>query len=67
MQNIKTKDFQKKLSDNGYEPVRQKGSHTVYEAKRTITDSLSVPTNDKTINGCLAKRLEKQIEDFMRR
>jgi predicted RNA binding protein YcfA (HicA-like mRNA interferase family) len=67
MQNIATRDFQRKLSANGYEPVRKNGSHTVYEAKRTITDSMSVPTADKTINGCMAKRLEKQMNDFLRR
>jgi predicted RNA binding protein YcfA (HicA-like mRNA interferase family) len=67
MQNIKTTDFQRKLSDNGYKPIRQKGSHTVYEAKRIIVDSMSVPTSNKTINGCMAKRLEKQMEDFRKR
>jgi predicted RNA binding protein YcfA (HicA-like mRNA interferase family) len=67
MQNVTTREFKRKLQENGYKPIRMNGSHTVYEAKRTITDSMSVPTADKTINGCIAKRLEKQIADFMRR
>jgi predicted RNA binding protein YcfA (HicA-like mRNA interferase family) len=67
MQNVATKDFQGKLAQNGYRPIRHKGSHTIYEASRTITDSMSVPTADKTINGCMAKRLTKQMEDFLRR
>jgi predicted RNA binding protein YcfA (HicA-like mRNA interferase family) len=64
MQNVKTADFQRKLSSNGYELVRTKGSHAIYEASRTITDSITIPTASKTINGCLAKRLEKQMETF---
>ena len=62
MQNVDTRDFQAFLSENGYKPVRHNGSHTVYE--KTITDSVSVPTSNKTINGCMAKRLKKQIEKF---
>lgn len=62
MQNVDTREFVKKLKDSGYKPVRKKGSHTIYE--KTITDSISIPTSDKTINGCMAKRLEKQIKNF---
>lgn len=64
MQNVDTRDFQSFLSRNGYKPVRKNGSHTVYE--KTITDSVSVPTSSKTINGCMAKRLQKQVENFGR-
>jgi predicted RNA binding protein YcfA (HicA-like mRNA interferase family) len=67
MQNVPTREFQRKLIANGYEPVRKNGSHTIYEAERTITDSMSVPTADREINGCLARRLEQQMEKFVRR
>ena len=62
MQNIDTRDFQTMLKEHGYKPVRTHGSHTVYE--KTVTDSISVPTSGKTINGCMAQRLQKQIKDF---
>jgi predicted RNA binding protein YcfA (HicA-like mRNA interferase family) len=67
MQNISTREFQGKLAQNGYLPKRHNGSHTIYEAERTIIDCISIPTSNKTINGCMAKRLEKQMNDFLRR
>lgn len=62
MQNVDTRKFQSYLSDKGYKPVRRNGSHVIYE--KTITDSVSVPVGSKTICGTLAKRLQKQIENF---
>jgi predicted RNA binding protein YcfA (HicA-like mRNA interferase family) len=67
MQNVATRKFQKELTQNGYKPIRQNGSHMIYEASRTIKDSISIPTTEKTINGCMAKRLTKQMEDFLNR
>ena len=62
MQNVDTRKFQKYLTDKGYKPVRQNGSHTIYE--KTISNTVSVPTTGKTICGTMAKRLKKQVEDF---
>jgi predicted RNA binding protein YcfA (HicA-like mRNA interferase family) len=62
MQNMKTKDLQRKLSDKGYKVVRKCGSHTVYE--KVVKDTVSVPTSSSEVNGCLAKKIEKQINNF---
>jgi predicted RNA binding protein YcfA (HicA-like mRNA interferase family) len=64
MQDPKRKDFQDLLKEYGYEPVRNKGSHTIYECKRTLTNSISVPTSKGKINGALAGKLIKKIEKF---
>jgi predicted RNA binding protein YcfA (HicA-like mRNA interferase family) len=64
MQNIKTKDLQRKLSEKGYKAVRKCGSHTVYE--KVMKDTVSVPTSASEVNGCLAKKIEKQIDRFCR-
>jgi predicted RNA binding protein YcfA (HicA-like mRNA interferase family) len=67
MQNVETDKFQKALTKNGYQLIRQNGSHKIYEASRTIKDSISIPATKKTINGCMAKRLTKQMENFLSR
>lgn len=67
MQNIKTADFQRELSNHGYKPLRTKGSHTIYEAERVIKDSMCVPTADREINGALAQKLTRQMENFSKR
>lgn len=59
MQNVKTREFLSTLKANGYEPVRQKGSHTIFQ--KVVTHTLSVPTSDKTINGALCSKLMKQM------
>jgi predicted RNA binding protein YcfA (HicA-like mRNA interferase family) len=64
MQNVKTKDLQRKLSDNGYQVIRKCGSHTIYE--KVVKDTVSVPTSQSEVNGALAKKIEKQIGRFGR-
>ena len=65
MQNMDTKEFQKCLENYDYKRVRSNGSsHVVYEREIVIKDTISVPVNGKTINGPMAKRLLKQMQDF---
>jgi len=65
MQNMDTREMQKALEKYDYKKVRSSGSsHVVYEREVVIKDTISIPTNSKTINGPLAKRLLKQMQDF---
>lgn len=65
MQNMDTRDFQKLLKEYGYKQVRHNGgSHVVYEREETVKDTISIPQNSKTVNGPMASRLVKQMQDF---
>ena len=65
MQNMNIRDFQNMLKNYGYKKVRQNGSsHSVYEREVIMKDSIAVPENGKTINGPMASRLVKQMQDF---
>ena len=65
MQNMSLRDFQNLLKEFGYKKVRQNGSsHVVYEREVTVKDSISIPENNKTVNGPMASRLVKQMQDF---
>lgn len=65
MQNMDKRDFDKMLNAYGYKKVRQNGtSHSVYVREVTVKDTISVPSNNKTINGPMAQRLVKQMQDF---
>lgn len=65
MQDMNRRDMQRLLSDYGYKKVRQNGtSHAVYEREVTVKDTISIPESNKTINGCMAQRLCKQMEKF---
>ena len=67
MQNIETRQFQKLLSEYGYKKVRSSGSsHTVYEREVTVKNVISIPTNNKMLNGPMGQRLIKQIAEFDR-
>jgi len=58
MNNYRVSDFKKVLKAKGYKFSRQNGSHRVYtNGKKTI----SFPANNKELNGCLAKRLLKEM------
>ena len=65
MQNMDLRNFQNLLKEFGYKKVRQNGSsHSVYEREVTVKDVISVPENGKTINGPMANRLVRQMQDF---
>ena len=65
MQNMDLRNFQSMLKEYGYKKVRQNGSsHSVYEREVTVKDTISVPENGKTINGPMANRLVRQMQDF---
>lgn len=73
MQNMDMNKFLRIISDYGYKKVRQNGgSHGIYERvvlvrvgnkEVTLKDTISVPTG-KTVNGCMARRLIKQMDGF---
>ena len=52
------RDFTDILKANGYKKDRGNGGHEIWE--RTITDSISIPVHDRSINGGIARRLIKQ-------
>jgi len=65
MQNMDLRKFQEILKQYGYKKVRQNGSsHSVYEREVVLKDSISVVENGKTINGPMADRHIKHMQDF---
>lgn len=52
------KKFRDALERKGFEKDRIKGGHEVWERK--VTQSITIPTHDKEINGPMAKRLDKE-------
>lgn len=61
MQNINTNNLKKILSENGYSPDRQRGSHIIYKKKGF--NPVSIPVGKRTICGPMAKRIIKQVRD----
>ena len=65
MQDMDTREMQKALNNYAYKKVRSNGSsHVIYEREVVVKDTISIPTNGKTISGPMAKRLLKQMRDF---
>lgn len=70
MQNMDTREMKKMLEQYDYRRVRSNGSsHVIYVREATVNgkkykDSISIPTNSKTISGPMAKRLTRQIQEF---
>lgn len=57
MQNMKSREFERVLRENGFHRVRQEGSHVIFERKQTI----SVPLTKDEVSGPMAKRLLGEI------
>lgn len=65
MQNMDKRDFYKLLKEFGYKKTRDTGSsHVIYEREVTIKDTISIPEAKKEINGPMADRLRKQMQNF---
>lgn len=58
MQNVKTRQFEKRLLVNGYHYLRTKGSHATYQnaAGRILT----IPIASSEINACIVRKLVKE-------
>lgn len=58
MQDPKTRDFIRKLREQGYDVVRTTGGHAIYSNGQR---SIPVPVHNVTVNGLLARRIFKEI------
>ena len=59
MQNYNTNELKKVLTNNGYTPDRQKGSHVIY--RKPGFNHVAIPVGKKTVSGPMAKRIIKQV------
>lgn len=55
---VPRKIFEDALREHGYKFDRAKGGHEVWEKR--ITKSITIPSHTSEINGCMAKRLDKE-------
>lgn len=60
MQNVKTRQFEKRLFVNGYHYLRTKGSHAIYQ--NSAGRIISIPIASSEINGCIARKIVKEYQ-----
>ncbi len=55
---VPRREFEDALKKHGYKFDRAKGGHEIWEKR--ITKSIAIPSHGSEINGCMARRLDKE-------